>query len=168
MNAFVIRQATDADWPRLWAILKPVLRAGDTYSFPREITADAARQVWLDQPTATFLAEHPAAEGADCLGTYYLKANQPGQGAHVANCGYVVATTARGLGVATALCRHSQGEAVARGFRAMQFNLVVTTNTVAVALWQREGFSTVGRLPGAFRHPHQGFVDALVMFKTLG
>ncbi len=101
------------------------------------------------------------------LGTYFIKPNQPGLGAHVCNCGYVVAPAAQGQGIASALCQHSQAQAVAMGFLAMQFNLVATTNERAVRLWQRLGFTTVGRLPGAFRHQRLGLVDALVMFKTL-
>ena len=102
------------------------------------------------------------------LGTYYLKPNHEGGGAHVCNCGYMVAEQARGRGVASQLCEHSQAEARRRGFRAMQFNFVVSTNERAVRLWQSLGFQVVGRLPGAFRHPALGFVDALVMFRGLG
>ncbi len=113
---------------------------------------------------ATFVATE--ADGT-ILGTYYLRPNQPCLGAHVANAGYVVAEAARGRGVGHALCRHSQEEARRRGFTAMQFNLVVSTNTAGVTAWSRNGFRTIGRLPGAFRHPRLGEVDALVMFKTL-
>jgi len=101
------------------------------------------------------------------LGTYFIKPNQPGLGAHVCNCGYVVAPAAQGQGIASEMCQHSQAEAKAMGFRAMQFNLVVSTNQRAVRLWRKLGFSVVGTLPRAFRHLHLGYVDALVMFKEL-
>lgn len=103
------------------------------------------------------------------LGTYVLKPNQPGLGSHVCNCGYVVAPAGRGRGIGAALCEHSQGAARALGFRSMQFNFVVSTNTGAVHLWQKMGFQIVGTLPGAFRHKDkvQGEVDAYVMFKRL-
>jgi len=101
------------------------------------------------------------------LGTYVIRPNQPGQGSHVSNCGYVVSDAARGMGVASALCEHSQQEALRMGFRAMQFNFVVSTNEGAVRLWRKMGFEIVGTLPGAFRHPRHGFVDAYVMFKQL-
>jgi ribosomal protein S18 acetylase RimI-like enzyme len=101
------------------------------------------------------------------LGTYYLKPNHPGPGAHVCNCGFVVAQEAQGQGVATAMCVHAQAEAVRMGFRAMQFNLVACTNTRAIRLWRRLGFAVVGTLPGAFHHQRLGFVDALVMYKHL-
>lgn len=103
----------------------------------------------------------------EVVGTYTLKANQPGQGGHVCNCGYVVSPAARGLGVATAMCLHSQEAAVAMGFRSMQFNCVVSTNAGAVRLWQQLGFDIVGTLPEAFRHPARGYVDAYVMYKRL-
>jgi L-amino acid N-acyltransferase YncA len=158
-----IRPAEDRDWPAIWSILEPVIRAGETYTLPREMTEAAARAYWLAPGHAPFVAE---ADG-QILGTYYLRANQAGGGDHVANCGYMTGEAARGRGVAWAMCEHSLAEARARGFRAMQFNFVVSTNAPAVALWTRLGFETVGRLPGAFRHPTQGYVDALVMYRAL-
>lgn len=160
----VIRPATDADWPALWAFLQPTFAAGDTYAYDPASSEDDIRKVWMHLPAATFVA---CDDQGQVLGTYYVKANQPGLGAHVCNAGYVVAPAARGQGVAAALCEHSQELARSLGFLAMQFNLVVSTNERAVRLWTRLGFATVGRLPGAFRHARLGLVDALVMFKTL-
>lgn len=121
------------------------------------------RRTWIEVPTATFVA---VLDGK-VVGTYFLKPNQPGLGSHVCNAGYAVASSARGKGIATLMCEDSQVQAVAMGFRAMQFNLVVATNERAVRLWQRLGFEIVGRLPGVFRHRQLGYVDAFVMFKTL-
>lgn len=159
-----IRIAESADWAAIWPILAPVFAAGETYAYARDIDEADARAVWMDKPDVTFVGE--AADGT-IAATYYLVANQPGQGAHVANCGYVVAEAARGAGWAGAMCEHSQREAVARGFRAMQYNFVAETNAGAVRLWQKHGFEIVGRLPGAFCHPDAGDVDALVMYKPL-
>lgn len=160
----MIRVYDPADWPGVWAVLEPVFRAGETFPHDPAIDSDAARKAWVGAAAATFVATD--ANGT-IVGTYYLRPNQPCLGAHVANAGYVVAEAARGRGVGHALCRHSQEEARRRGFTAMQFNLVVSTNTAGVAAWSRNGFGTIGRLPGAFRHPRLGAVDALVMFKTL-
>ncbi len=160
-----VRIATQADGDALWAMLEPVLRAGETYALPRDWTREQVLGFWLSpEKEATFVAVDDAGQ---VLGTYYLKANQMGPGAHVANCGYVTAAWAAGKGVARTMCVHSQAEAKARGFRAMQFNSVVSTNVRAVRLWESLGFDVVGRLPGAFAHPTAGDVDALVMFKTL-
>jgi ribosomal protein S18 acetylase RimI-like enzyme len=159
-----IRAATDADWPAIWSVLEPTFRRGDTYTFATDVTEAEARHAWMNLPAAIFVACD--AQGA-VLGTYVIKANQPGHGSHVSNCGYVVSDAARGMGVASALCEHSQQEALRMGFRAMQFNFVVSTNEGAVRLWRKLGFSIVGTLPGAFRHPQHGFVDAFVMFKQL-
>jgi ribosomal protein S18 acetylase RimI-like enzyme len=101
------------------------------------------------------------------IGTYFIKANQPALGAHVCNCGYIVAENSRGKGVASKMCEHSQREAISKGFRAMQYNLVVSTNDGAIRLWKRHGFQMVGTLPKAFRHHQFGFVDAYVMYKLL-
>ena len=101
------------------------------------------------------------------MGSYYICPNQQGGGAHVCNCGFVTAPAAQGQGVARAMIVHALDTARAAGFRAMQFNCVVETNSRAVALWKTHGFDVVGRLPGAFHHPAQGYVDALVMYRQL-
>lgn len=159
-----VEHAADADWPQIWRILEPVFRAGETYPFPTDVTEADARHAWMRLPAATYVARDAASA---VVGSYYVKPNQPGLGSHVCNCGYAVAESARGRGVASAMCEHSQREAARLGFRAMQFNLVVSTNESAVRLWRKLGFETVGTLPGAFRHPRLGFIDAFVMYKHL-
>lgn len=158
-----IRAATDSDQDAIWKILELVIRAGETYALPRDMSRDAALAYWLADDREVFVAEN----AGEVVGTYCMRANQPGGGSHVANCGYVTAPWAAGRGVARAMCRHSLAHARARGFRAMQFNFVISTNERAVRLWQSFGFEIVGRLPGAFEHPSQGFVDALVMYRDL-
>lgn len=157
------RAAGPADDDAIWRILEPMIRAGETYTLPRDLDRAAALAYWSAPGHAVFVA----GDGSDLLGTYFLRANQRGGGAHVANCGYVTAAEAAGRGVAAAMCAHSLDQARARGFRAMQFNFVVSTNQRAVALWQRLGFDIVGRLPQAFDHPHLGPVDAFVMYRML-
>jgi len=158
-----IRSANLADADDIWCILQPVFRAGETYTLPRNITRDEAISYWFAAGNQVFVAE----EDGDVLGTYYLRANQCGGGAHVCNCGYMTAAHATGRGVARTMCLHSKELAKNSGFRAMQFNFVVSTNERAVKLWQSLGFEVVGRLPSAFEHPSKGFVDALVMFAHL-
>jgi ribosomal protein S18 acetylase RimI-like enzyme len=155
--------ALPADADSIWAILQPAFRAGETYTVPPDISRDAALKYWFATPHEVFVAE----ENGQLLGTYFLQPNQQGGGAHVANCGYITLPAATGRGVARAMCAHSLEFAKARGFRAMQFNFVVSTNLRAIALWQSFGFEVAGRLPGAFRHPSAGFVDALVMYRSL-
>jgi L-amino acid N-acyltransferase YncA len=159
----LIRPATRKDDDAIWAILEPVLRAGDTYTLPREMSREDALACWFSPGYEVFVAE----DDGSILGTYYLRANQRGGGAHVANCGYMTAQHATGGGVARAMCAHSLEVARQSGFRAMQFNFVVSTNERAVRLWISLGFATVGRLPGAFLHPALGYVDALVMYRAL-
>ncbi len=158
-----VRVAMPSDAEAIWSILEPVIRAGETYTLPREMTRDAALGWWHAPAHEVFLAE----ESGAVVGTYILRANQQGSGAHVANCGYITAPHASGRGVARAMCAHSLERARVRGFRAMQFNFVVSTNERAVRLWQSFGFEIVGRLPAAFLHPTAGYVDALVMYRAL-
>jgi GNAT superfamily N-acetyltransferase len=158
-----IRPVTPEDRPALWSILEPILRAGETYTLPRDITEQDAIQYWCAPSYRVFLAE----EDGVALGTYFLRANQGGGGAHVANCGYMTAANAQGRGVARQMLAHSLQLAKELGFRAMQFNFVVSTNERAVKTWQACGFSVVGTLPQAFQHPRLGFVDALVMYRAL-
>jgi len=158
-----IRRATDDDHIGVWEILEPVFRAGDTYSIDADISRDDALAYWFDVQKHTFVAE---ANGR-IIGTYYIRANQAGGGAHVCNCGYMTHPAARGQGVARAMLEHSLDLAPRIGYRAMQYNFVVSTNTRAVQTWQRYGFDIVGTLPMAFHHPQMGDVDAYVMYKHL-
>src|SRR5580704_352290 len=159
-----IRPVEKADAAAIWQILEPVFRAGETYPLPQEISEADALAFWMANGHEVFVAEDGQGQ---TLGTYFLRANQKGGGAHVANCGYVTATWANGRGVARRMCAHSLEHAKARGFRAMQFNFVVSTNERAVRLWESFGFRIVGRLPAAFQHPKLGYVDALVMYHEL-
>jgi len=158
-----IRPATDADHDAIWVILEPMIRRGDTYTLPRDMSKEQALEYWFSPEKETFVWE----ESGTVLGTYFLKANQQGGGVHVANCGYVTGAAAQGRGIARAMCLHSLERAKQRGFRAMQFNFVVSTNERAVKLWSSLGFEVVGRLQRAFEHPELGFVDALVMYREL-
>ena len=158
-----IRAATAADQEQAWRILEPMIRAGETYPLPRDLTRAEALEYWFARDHEVFVA----ADAGVLVGTYYLRANQRGGGGHVANCGYVTASGVHGRGVGRAMCEHSLVRARARGFLAMQFNFVVSANERAVGLWRSCGFEIVGRLPRAFNHPEHGYVDALVMFRTL-
>ena len=160
-----IRRYQETDWPDLWALLGSVFRTGETYAFAPDVTEAEARRIWVEAPTATFVAVGGC---PGLIGTYFIKPNQPGLGSHVCNCGYAVAEKARRRGVASVMCTHSQREAVSLGFKSMQFNLVVSTNAGAIRLWKRHGFEVVGTLPLAFNHRRLGYVDALVMYKQLG
>jgi ribosomal protein S18 acetylase RimI-like enzyme len=160
----LIRPFQETDWPAVWSILHATFQSGDTYANSPQSTEAETRQAWVELPVATFVASSPDGK---VVGIYILKPNQPGLGAHVCNCGYVVAPDAQGQGIASVMCEHSQAQALAMGFLAMQFNLVVSTNERAVRLWKKLGFTVVGTLPRAFRHQRLGFVDALVMFKEL-
>jgi ribosomal protein S18 acetylase RimI-like enzyme len=158
-----IRAATETDRETVWAMLEPVIRAGEVFALPVEMTREQALEYWFADGNLVFVAE----EDGQLLGAYYLRANQKGGGSHVANCGYLTAGRSLGRGVAGAMCAHSLEFAKSVGFRAMQFNFVVNTNEAAVHLWRKHGFEVVGRLPGAFQHPSLGFVDVLVMFREL-
>ena len=158
-----IRPASASDADSIWEILEPTIRAGETYTLPSDMPREEVLAYWFRAGHELFIAE----ENGFAVGTYFLRANQEGGGAHVANCGYVTAQWAAGRGVARAMCAHSLERARLRGFKAMQFNFVVSTNERAIRLWQSFGFEIVGRLPGAFQHPSRGFVDAFVMYRSL-
>jgi ribosomal protein S18 acetylase RimI-like enzyme len=158
-----IRPAVSEDDDAIWRVIEPTFRAGETYPIPRDISHADGLAYWRAPAHEVFVAEDDGA----ILGSYYLRANNRGGGAHVANCGYIVAPACMGRGIARAMCAHSLERAKTRGFTAMQFNFVIGSNERAVRLWQSMGFEIVGRLPGAFQHPRLGFVDALVMFRNL-
>ncbi len=159
----IIRPAQATDAPAISAIILPVIRDGTTYALDADMSEADALDYWMGADRETFVAE----DGGEILGTYYLRTNQQGGGNHVCNCGYMTGAAAAGKGVARQMCAHSIEHAKARGYKAMQFNFVVSTNERAVRLWQGMGFQVVGTLPNAFDHPQQGFVDALVMYNEL-
>jgi GNAT superfamily N-acetyltransferase len=158
-----IRPAEPRDEGAIWSIIGPIIRAGETYALPPALARTDALAYWQARGHEVFVAE----EDGRVVGTYYMRANQRGGGSHVANCGYMTALDATGKGVARAMCAHSLDHARGRGFLAMQYNFVVSTNERAIRLWQSFGFEIIGRLPGAFAHPRLGLVDALVMYRRL-
>jgi L-amino acid N-acyltransferase YncA len=158
-----IRPALRSDADAVWAILEPTIRAGETYTLPTDMIREDALAYWTSPDHEVLVVE----ENEIVVGTYFLRANQRGGGSHVCNCGYVTAPHAAGHGIARAMCAHSLDRARERGFRAMQFNFVISSNERAVRLWESFGFNTVGRLPQAFRHPTRGLVDTLVMHRFL-
>ena len=162
-SEMLIRHAANADSSAIWRVIEKTVREGETYALPKDMTEASALAYWLSSDHEPFVAELDG----EIVGTYYMRQNQHGGGAHVANCGYMTAPSSSGRGVARAMCAHSLDHARARGFRAMQFNFVVSTNERAVKLWQSFGFQIVGRIPEAFEHPRLGFVDALVMYRKL-
>ena len=158
-----IRQATAEDWPRIWPLFSIVVSTGDTYAIPPEATEAEGRAYWMDRAIAVYVAE----EDGQLVGTYCLRMNLQGPGSHVANAGYMVLPTASGRGIGSRMCEHSLEEARSRGFEAMQFNAVVSTNHRAVALWKRHGFAIVGTVPKAYKHRALGPVDLFIMHRFL-
>ncbi len=160
----VIRQAGEPDWARIWPVWHDVVAAGDTYTYPADATSDEGREIWMTGGE-TWIADGEPAEPV--LGTYHITANQPGAGAHVVNGSYMVAVAARGRGLGRTLVEHSLRRAAELGYRGMQFNAVAATNTGAIALYRRLGFTTIGVVPGGFRHPAEGYVDLHMMYRSL-
>ena len=154
-----IRLATNSDCDAIWEIFREVIARGETYPLDPNISREDALAYWFQREAHVFVAE----TGGETAGSYTLHANQSGGGAHVANAGFIVANAARGEGIGRAMGEHCLNEARRLGFRAMQFNFVVSTNESAVKLWQHLGMKIVGTLPGAFRHPTRGYVDVYVM-----
>lgn len=160
VTAVEIRPFEERDWPQVWAIVREVVQAADTYTYEPTMTEAEARAVWLaEAPSLTVVA----VEGDRVLGTAKTGPNRPGPGSHVSTASFMVDAATRGRGVATALCRFVLAWAREQGFTAMQFNAVASTNTGAVRIYERLGFRIVGTVPGAFRHPTEGFVDLHVM-----
>jgi len=186
-NEIKIRSATTKDHDAIWKIFHEIISAGDTYSFDPRMSREEALAYWFRADTQTYVAElhrqslgeavgfpgtaTPSPTGGMkdqvIVGTYILRPNQSGGGSHVANAAFMVASDAQGCGVGRAMAEHCLNEARRIGFRAMQFNYVISTNTPAIRLWQELGFEIVGTLPGAFRHPEKGYVDVYVMFRSL-
>ena len=159
-----IRPATESDRDAIWKIFHQVVAAGDTYALDPHMSREDALAYWFAPGTRTYVAE---ADGR-INGTYILRPNQSGGGSHVANAAFMVSTSARGQGIGRVMAEHCLSEARRFGFRAIQFNYVISTNAAAIRLWRDLGFKIVGTLPGAFHHPQKGYVDVYVMYRSLG
>lgn len=158
-----IRRSTESDHDAIWNIFREVIVAGETYPLDPNISREDGLAYWFQRDAHVLVAE----DNGEIIGSYTMHANQSGGGAHIANAAFIVAKSGRGRGIGRAMGEHCLAEARRVGFRAMQFNFVVSTNESAVRLWQDLGMKIVGTLPGAFRHPQQGFVDVYVMFQDL-
>lgn len=163
MPDLAIREALPGDEEALWGILEPVVREGATFPLEPDTSREEVFAYWFAPDKRVFVAER----GGELLGTFYVKPNSTGPGAHVANSGYMVRPDARGLGIGEAMTRESFVRAKALGYLAMQYNLVVASNEGALDLYRRLGMEEIGRLPRAFRHPQLGLVDAVVMYRLL-
>ena len=158
-----IRKVTTADYEAIWQIIQPAIAAGDSLAFDPDSSRQEMLDFWCAASKYTYVAE---LEGS-VLGTYFLKANQPGLGSHVVNAGYITANGHTGKGIARTMCAHSLVEAKALGFTHMQYNIVVKSNIRAVKLWQSMGFEIVGELPEVFNHAQNGLTNAYVMWRRL-
>ncbi|MET9295111.1 GNAT family N-acetyltransferase [Streptomyces sp. NPDC003077] len=160
-----IREATAADWPAIWPFFRTIVEAGDTYSYPRDLDEATAREMWmLRAPGHTAVAVD---EDGTVLGTAKVSPNHMGGAAHIANGSYMVDPRHAGRGVGRTLGEYSLDWARAAGFRAMQFNAVVETNTRAIALWESLGFEIMTTLPEGFHHPTKGYVGLHIMYRRL-
>jgi predicted N-acetyltransferase YhbS len=164
MESIIIRPFQKEDWEALWQILRSVFKEGETYTFSPDISEEEAYSVWITLPQQTYVAMN---KENSLIGTYFIKPNQATLGAHICNCGYIVSSAHRGKGIAKRLCLHSLEQAKILGFKGMQFNAVVSTNPVAVALWLKLGFAKIGTVPGGFKSQTYGYVDTYIMFKSL-
>jgi len=182
-----VRAATEADRDAIWNIFHEIIASGDTYAFDPKMSREEALAYWFRADTHTYVAEvdresvgeadsFPGTATPSPTGemnkrvivvTYILRPNQAGGGSHVANAAFMVASDAKGCRVGRRMAEHCLGQARGMGFRAMQFNFVVSTNAPAIHLWEQLGFKIVGTLPGAFHHPEKGYVDVYVMYRSL-
>ncbi len=158
-----ISEVTKQDFEAFWPVLQEVVKAQETYAFDPNLSFDDAYNLWCLAPQKSLVIK----EGNDVLGAYYIKPNAAGPSAHISNCGYMVSPRSRGKGIARKLCEHSQEIAIELGYTAMQFNSVVSTNEIAVKLWQKLGYCIIGTIPKAYQHKRLGLVDSFIMHKHL-
>ncbi len=158
-----ISEITKSDFEEFWPVFKEVVLTQETYAFDPEINFEKAYNLWCLSPEKAYVIK----ESGIILGSYYIKANASGPSSHISNCGFMVSPESRGKGVARKLCLHSQQVAIELGFTAMQFNSVVSTNEVAIKLWEKLGYKIIGTIPNGYKHKKQGFVDSFIMYKQL-
>jgi GNAT superfamily N-acetyltransferase len=159
----MIREITLSDFENFWPTFSEIIEAQETYAFVPSMNFKQAYELWCVTPLKTFVFE----DHHQITGSYYIKPNGMGPSKHICNCGYMVSTESRGNGIARKLCKHSQQVARELGFKAMQFNSVVSTNEPAISLWKKLAYNIVGTIPNAYLHKQLGYVDTYIMYKQL-
>ena len=159
----MIRAMTSEDFERFWATFSQIVQGQETYALDAQMSYQRAFELWCARPLGTFVFESQG----QVLGSYYLKANGEGPSGHICNCGYMVKAAFQGQGIAKRLCEHSQAIAIEFGFKAMQFNSVVSTNAAAVHLWKTLGYQIIGTIPKGYQHKYLGYVDCYITHKFL-
>ncbi|MEY9965118.1 L-amino acid N-acyltransferase YncA [Streptacidiphilus sp. MAP12-16] len=162
----MIREAVAQDWDAVWPFFHQIVAAGETYTYPRDLDEERARSMWMLQPPSRTVVAVDEASGA-VLGTAKMNPNHMGGASHIASASFMVDPAHAGRGVGRALGEYVLGWARAEGYRAMQFNAVVESNTRAVALWKSLGFEIVGTLPEGYLHPTLGYVGLHIMYQRL-
>jgi ribosomal protein S18 acetylase RimI-like enzyme len=163
VDKLIIRPASSDDLEDIWRMWKDIMDQKVYFAFDDQTTKEDIIKSWINLNNHCFVAE----KVNSIVGAYILKPNQPGYGKHIANASYLVDTTFRGGGIGHQLCVHSIESAKKIGFRGMQFNFVVSTNTMAIRIWERYGFEIIGTIPGGFYHVEKGYVDVYIFFKDL-
>jgi len=158
-----IREATDDDWDQIWPFFQQIVLDGETYAYPDDLTSESARELWFEHGGHVVAA----VDRLKVLGTAKTGPNRPGRGRHVSTASFMVSPAAAGKGVGRALGEYVLGWARDAGFRSMQFNAVVETNTAAVRLWRSLGFEVIGTVPEAFDSRRHGYVGLHVMYRRL-
>ncbi len=163
MKPIIIRPVQQKDHQAIWTIFQAVVQQEDTYVFYSSTSYQTFEKQWLHGKMKTFVAEIDN----KIVGTYIIKPNQLDLGNHIANCSYMVEPSCQGNGIGSAMCEHSIKFAKKCDFKAIQFNIVVSSNKSAIELWQKFGFKIIGTTPSGFRHKTLGFVDTYIMFRNL-
>jgi len=158
-----IRNANAEDCDQIWEIIKEVISKGDTYVFDPYSSKETMLNYWYGPDRHTYVA----IDEEKIVGTFMIRDNQPGLGAHVANGSYMVSQAASGKGIGKKMGEFSLAEARRLGYKAMQFNIVIKSNVRAVHLWQNLGFKIIGEIPDAFNHKQNGLTNAYIMYRKL-
>lgn len=158
-----IDKTTEADFDKIWDIFQPIIQAGGTYVYSPDTTKEEALSIWFDKSYDTYLA---TLDG-DVVGAYVIRPGHRDLGAHISNAAYIIADKYRGKGYGELLGKHSIEQARKLGYKAMQFNYVVSSNKIAINLWRKIGFSIVGTIPSAYNHPKLGYIDIHIMYRKI-
>jgi GNAT superfamily N-acetyltransferase len=156
-----ISEITKSDFELFWPFFKEIVSAQETYAFDPEMDFESAYNLWCLSPQKSYVIK----DNDLIMGSYYIKPNAAGPSSHIANCGYMVSPQSRGKGIARKLCLHSQQVAIELGYRAMQFNSVVSSNEIAIELWKKLGYEIIGTIPQAYKHKRLGLIDSFIMHK---
>lgn len=163
MPTLTIKEVSEDHFDEIWPIFQEVVKDADSYPYSPDITKEEAKKLWFSSAAHVYIAYLDSKPVA----TRYIVPNKPGLSSHIANTGVMIDKKYRGQGLGKSMMEFAIKKAKELGFKAIQVNLVVSTNIASIKICQKYGFKIIGIIPKAFHYKREKYIDAYIMFLDL-